>query len=44
VSGTKRWKRRPEGSTWGDYGADDQLGRMNEVTPEKVKQGLAEVK
>ena len=40
----KRWTRRPEDSTWGDYGADDQLGRMNELTPLKVKQGIAEVK
>jgi hypothetical protein len=41
---SKRWRKRPENSTWGDYGADDQLGRMNELTPEKVKQGIAEVK
>ena len=40
----KRWKRRPENSTWGDYGPDDQLGRMNELTAAKVKQGIAEVK
>src|SRR5688572_33270787 len=40
----KRWTKRPENSTWGDYGVDDQLGRMNELTPEKVKQGIAEVK
>ena len=40
----KRWKKRPENSTWGDYGRDDQLGRMNELTPAKVKQGIAEVK
>jgi kynurenine formamidase len=39
-----RWKQRPEGSTWGDFGADDQLGRLNLLTPEKVKQGAAEVK
>jgi kynurenine formamidase len=44
MSETRRWKSRPEGSTWGDYGPDDQLGRMNEVTPEKVRQGIAEVK
>jgi kynurenine formamidase len=44
MPGAKRWKRRPENSTWGDYGPDDQLGRMNELTPEKVKQGIAEVK
>ena len=28
----KRWKRRPEGSTWGDWGDDDQLGRLNLLT------------
>jgi hypothetical protein len=41
---SKRWKKRPENSTWGDYGPNDQLGRMNELTPAKVKQGIAEVK
>lgn len=41
---TQRWKHRPEGSTWGDYGADDQLGRLNLLTAEKVRQGAAEVK
>jgi len=39
-----RWKRRPEGSTWGDWGPDDQLGRLNLLTPQKVLQGIAEVK
>src|ERR1700748_407849 len=39
-----RWIRRPDGSTWGDFGPDDQLGRLNLVTPEKVLQGIAEVK
>lgn len=39
-----RWKNRPAGSNWGDYGPDDQRGRMNEVTREKVLQGVAEVK
>lgn len=39
-----RWKRRPEGSNWGDFGADDQLGRLNLLTPEKVREGLAEVR
>lgn len=32
-----RWRRRPEGSTWGDYGPDDELGRLNLLTPEKVR-------
>lgn len=40
----RRWKNRPEGSTWGDWGDDDQLGRLNLITPEKVRQGIAEVK
>jgi kynurenine formamidase len=39
-----RWTRRPEGSTWGDFGPDDQLGRLNLLTPEKVRQGIAEVR
>lgn len=40
----QRWTRRPEGSTWGDFGADDERGRLNLLTPQKVLQGIAEVK
>ncbi|HEY0411558.1 MAG TPA: cyclase family protein [Allosphingosinicella sp.] len=40
----RRWTRRPEGSTWGDFGPDDQLGRLNLLTSEKVRQGVAEVR
>lgn len=43
-----RWTVRPEESSWGDYGADDQLGRLNLVTPavrvaaaREVREGLA---
>ncbi len=36
---TKRWKERPPGSTWGDWGDDDELGRVNLLTPEKVLGG-----
>ncbi|HVU72590.1 MAG TPA: cyclase family protein [Mycobacteriales bacterium] len=39
----QRWKQRPEGSTWGEWGDDDELGRINLVTPEKVLQGVREV-
>ena len=39
-----RWKIRPKGSTWGDFGPDDQLGRLNLVTADKVRQGVAEVR
>lgn len=41
---TPRWTRRPEGSNWGDFGPDDRIGRMNLLTAEKVRQGLAEVR
>ncbi len=40
----KRWTRRPEGSNWGDFGADDQLGRINLLTPDKLRQAAAEVR
>ncbi|HEX2565652.1 MAG TPA: cyclase family protein [Burkholderiales bacterium] len=39
-----RWKQRPPGSNWGEFGPDDQRGRMNYVTRDKVLQGIAEVK
>ncbi|MGE0388022.1 MAG: cyclase family protein [Gammaproteobacteria bacterium] len=40
----KRWQQRPPGSNWGEFGEDDQLGRLNLLTPAKVLQGIAEVK
>src|SRR5262245_438456 len=40
---TRRWTQRPDGSTWGDFGDDDELGRVNLMTPEKVLQGAREV-
>ena len=39
-----RWTNRPEGSNWGDFGPDDQLGRLNLITPKKVMEGVAEVR
>jgi len=41
---TTRWKKRPDGSNWGDFGPDDQIGRLNLLTPQKVLEGIAEVK
>ncbi len=41
---SRRWVNRPAGSTWGDFGRDDQLGRLNLLTSKKVLQGIAEVK
>jgi len=39
-----RWSVRPEGSNWGDFGPDDQLGRLNLITPEHRRRAAAEVK
>jgi len=44
MSGTKRWVNRPEGSNWGDFGDDDQRGRINLLTPEKLSKGLQKSK
>ncbi len=40
---SKRWSQRPQGSTWGDFGDDDELGRINLLTPQKVLEGIQEV-
>lgn len=39
-----RWRQRPQGSTWGDFGPDDELGRANLLGPEAVLAGVAEVR
>ncbi|MDF2367562.1 cyclase family protein [Sneathiella sp.] len=39
-----RWKNRPEGSNWGDFGENDQIGRLNLVTPEKIIAAAAEIR
>lgn len=41
---TKRWKQRPGGSNWGEFGPDDSLGRLNLIGPEQVRKGIAEVR
>lgn len=38
-----RWKRRPEGSTWGDWGPDDQLGRLNLLNADRVMRASKEI-
>lgn len=40
----QRWKHAPPGSHWGEFGPDDQRGRMNLVDAAKVLQGMAEVR
>ncbi|ESJ15004.1 cyclase [Cupriavidus sp. HPC(L)] len=39
-----RWKQRPEGSNWGDFGPDDQLGRLNLITADKVRAAAQEIR
>lgn len=39
-----RWTQRPANSTWGDWGVDDQLGRLNLIGEEQRLRALAEVK
>jgi kynurenine formamidase len=39
-----RWKRRPEGANWGEFGADDQLGRLNLIDQDRILAGAAEIK
>ena len=39
-----RWKQAPPQSSWGEFGPNDQRGRMNYVDRSKVLQGIAEVK
>ncbi len=41
---TPRWQHRPEDSTWGDWGSDDQRGRMNLLTSEVRLRGMQEVR
>ncbi len=40
----RRWKNRPDGSNWGEYGDEDQLGRLNLLTPERVRRAAAEIR
>ena len=40
----KRWRNKPEGANWGEFGDDDLLGRMNLLTPERRVRALQEVK
>lgn len=41
---SRRWTSRPDQSTWGDWGEDDQLGRLNLIGPEQVLAAVSEVK
>lgn len=38
------WKKRPPGSNWGEFGPNDELGRLNLLTADKVRDAIREVK
>jgi kynurenine formamidase len=40
----KRWQNRPAGSNWGEFGEDDQCGRLNLLTAGRRLRALREVK
>lgn len=40
----KRWQQRPHGSNWGDFGADDEVGQLNVLTPELRLRAFREVR
>ncbi|MCG9629108.1 cyclase family protein [Vibrio mediterranei] len=39
----KRWINKPEGSNWGVYGENDQVGRINLITQERRLKAIKEV-
>ena len=39
-----RWRVRPPGSNWGDFGPDDQRGRLNLITAEHIRAAASEVR
>ena len=39
-----RYQQRPDGSNWGDFGPDDQLGHLNLITEEQVLKGAREIR
>uniref|UniRef100_UPI0035CBEC9F cyclase family protein n=1 Tax=uncultured Sphingomonas sp. TaxID=158754 RepID=UPI0035CBEC9F len=39
-----RWTVRPEGANWGDFGPEDQIGRLNLITSAHRRAAAAEVR
>ncbi|MEZ5667504.1 MAG: cyclase family protein [Alphaproteobacteria bacterium] len=40
----QRWRNRPDHSNWGDFGPDDEVGRLNLITDERRLAAVAEVR
>jgi kynurenine formamidase len=43
MTGNKRWTQRPPGSNWGDFGENDQLGRLNLIGRQERLAAIREV-
>ena len=41
---SRRWQQRPEGSNWGEFGDDDQRGRLNLLSAERRLRAIQEVR
>lgn len=39
-----RWVNRPEGSNWGDFGLEDQLGTLNYIGDEQRLSAAKEIR
>ena len=44
ATANRRWTHRPAGSNWGAFGPDDQIGRMNLITPEMRMSAVRDIK
>lgn len=44
MTNKKRWIRRPPGSNWGDFGEEDQLGRLNLIGRQERLAAVGEVR
>ncbi len=44
TKGSERWTKRPEGSNWGEFGNDDELGRINLLTAERIRRAAREIR
>src|SRR3954468_22660789 len=42
--GQRRWARRPPGANWGSFGEEDELGRLNLITPTVVRRAAEEIR
>jgi kynurenine formamidase len=44
MANTQRWRIRPDGSNWGDFGPDDRLGTLNYIQHAQRLAAVAEIR